>query len=143
VTAAPALRRLAVEATRGTTNNLFQVATLIRAATALDASVEVLFCDGALMKLTRERINIPEWSVAYSAVLPDLSERLKAAAFVDMESFLRDAKEHGDHVHYWACAETLAVQRLSLLELTPLLDGGETRTSFYTRAQDSDALLTF
>src|SRR5262245_8714730 len=38
-----ALHSLAIVATRGTSNNIFQVATLVRAATALEMTVDVLF----------------------------------------------------------------------------------------------------
>src|SRR5437899_1557677 len=106
--AEPRLRSLAIVATRGTSNNLFQIATLVRAATALESKVDVLFRNAALAKLQSERINDSEWSDAYSTVAPSLAERLKAADFTQMEAFLRDAKEHGDHVHFWACSETLA-----------------------------------
>src|SRR5947208_7678544 len=105
------LRRIAITVTRGTSNNLFQVATLVRAATALDATVEVLFRDAALLKLERSRLNEPEWSPAYAAVGSSLVERLRAADFTEMETFLRDAKQHGDDVHYWASLETLARER--------------------------------
>ena len=139
----PALRRLAIEVTRATSNNLFQVATLIMAATALEVSIDVLFRDEALLKLRRGRINVPEWSRAYAPVMAELAERLKAAEFTDMESFLRDAKEHGDDVRYWACSETLADQRVSLAELTSLLDGERDRKEFLADAQNADAVLTF
>src|SRR5437016_1946703 len=116
MTAPPTLARLAIRVTRGTSNNLFQVATLVRAATALDATVDVLFCDAALVKLHRERVNVPAWSEAYAMVRPALEERLRAAEFVDMEHFLRDAKEHGDAVHFWACDESLQQEGLALTD---------------------------
>lgn len=135
--------RLSVIVTRGTTNNLFQVATLVRAATALDATVEVLFQDDALRKLDRARINVPEWSTAYAVVEPQLLERLRAADFTDLESFLRDAKEHGDVVHYWACVETLRAGAVNPEEITPVLDGALTTTDFLDRARAADAVLSF
>ena len=135
--------RLSVVVTRGTTNNLFQVATLVRAATAIDATVEVFFQDDALRKLDRSRINLLEWSPAYAAVEPLLLDRLRAADFTDLESFLRDAKEHGDAVHYWACAETLGAGVVNPDELTPLLDGALATTDFLDRTRSADALLSF
>ncbi len=137
----PVLRSLAVIATRGTSNNLFQVATLVRAATALGTTVEVLFRDAALTKLRRDRINAPEWSDAYSAVDSELTDRLRAADFVDMESFLRDAKQHGDDVHYWACAESLVDVQLD--DLTPLIDGPRSVAEFDATARAADAMLSF
>jgi peroxiredoxin family protein len=129
--------------TRGTSNNLFQVATLVRAATALEVTVDVLFCDGALALLRRDRINEPAWSAAYAAILPALQKRLHDADFVDMERFLRDAKEHGDAVRYWACSETMAEAQLSLADLTTLLDGERAIATFLHDAQGADSLLRF
>jgi len=137
------LEKLAVVVSRGTSNNLFQVATLIRAATALEATVEVFFRDAALLKLRSDRINRPEWSPAYTAVMSTLVDRLRAADFTDMETFLRDAKEHGDVVHYWASSETLQREGLALDQLTALLDGERSEASFLTDAGAADALLTF
>lgn len=140
----PGLRlQLSIIATRGTTNNLFQIATLVRAATAIEAHVEVLFRDDALRKLTRGRINLPEWSPIYAAIQPQLLDRLRAADFTDLETFLRDAKEHGDAVRYWACAETLALAHLNPEDLTPLLDGAMSPTEFLAQATGADALLCF
>lgn len=129
--------------TRGTSNNLFQAATLVRAATTLDVAVEVLFRDDALLKLRRERINLAEWAPVYAVVLPQLEERLRAADFTDMETFLRDAKEHGDRVRFWACSETLAARKLSLDELTPVLDGERSAEMFLAAARAADALISF
>ena len=65
----------------------------MRAATALDAAVDVLFCDDALLALRQGVVNAPAWSAIYSNVLPGLTERLRDAEFVTMEPFLRDARE--------------------------------------------------
>lgn len=134
---------MAVIVTRGSTNNLFQAATLVRAATALDYAVDVLFRDGALLKLRRDRVNLSEWSQVYAPVLGKLEERLRAAEFTDMETFLRDAKEHGDHVRFWACAETLAAEGFDLADLMPLVDGAVPAERFLSDAKDADAVLTF
>lgn len=137
------LEKLAIVVSRGTSNNLFQVATLIRAATALEAAVEVLFRDAALLKLHRDRINRPEWSPAYAAIESTLTERLRKADFTDMETFLRDAKEHGDVVHYWASSETVQREGLTIEQLTALLDGERSDATFLTSARAADALLIF
>jgi peroxiredoxin family protein len=137
------LRSLAIVATRGTSNNLFQIATMVRAATALEATVQVLFDNAALLKLRLDRINLTEWSAVYAPVQDKLEERLRAADFMDMETFLREAKEHGDDVTFWASAETLASARLRLSDLTPLLDGERGRAQFLAEARSADALLTF
>jgi peroxiredoxin family protein len=139
----PRLKKLAIVVSRGTSNNLFQVATLIRAATALEVEVEVLFRDAALLKLGRDRIDVPEWSSAYAAVDASLVERLRAADFTLMETFLRDAKQHGDAVRYWASSESLARERVRIEDLTPLLDGERADERFTEEARLADALLTF
>lgn len=136
------LRRLAVIATRGTSNNLFQIATLVRAATALEASVEVIFRGDALIKMTQSRIDLPEWSSAYDVALPLLEERLKAAEFTTMEAFLREAKEHGDDVRYWACSETLRDAELRLGDLSGLIDG-ELELSAFIHSTRAAETLTF
>ena len=135
--------KLAVIVTRGSTNNLFQAATLVRAATALDYAVDVLFRDEALVKLRRDRLNLAEWSAAYAPVRENLEERLRAAEFTDMETFLRDAKEHGDAVRFWACTDTLAAEQLTLEKLVPLVDGAITLESFLDGARGADAVLRF
>ena len=134
---------LAVEVTRGTSNNLFQVATLVRAATTIDATVDVLFRGDALRKLARSRIDTDEWSEAYEAVHDELLHRLHAAEFCDMTTFLRDAKEHGDHVSYWACAEDLDTSALQLVDLAPIVDGTRSADAFLRDADSADALLRF
>ncbi|MEA2641083.1 MAG: hypothetical protein QOF51_2477 [Chloroflexota bacterium] len=135
--------RLAIEVTRGTSNNLFQVATLVRAATAIDATVEVLFRGDALRKLRVDRINVDEWSAAYAAVQDGLRDRLRSAEFVDMASFLRDAKEHGDRVQYWVDADDLQTAELRLGDLVPQLDGARNSERFFADAERADALLRF
>ena len=138
-----AMSSLAIVASRGTSNNIFQVATLVRAATALELAVQVLFTGDALLKLRRERVNLPEWSAVYAPVRARLEARLRAADFVDLETFLRDAKEHGDHVTFWAESESLRSSHATLDALVPLLDGQLERAQFRALAAKSDALLTF
>jgi len=137
------LAKLAIVVSRGTSNNLFQVATLVRAATALEATVEVLFRDAALLKLERVRINEPQWSPTYAAVASSLAERMRAADFTDMETFLRDAKHHGDAVALWASSQTLRREGVGLDQLIPLLDGERDENDFLAEARTADALLTF
>jgi len=102
----------------------------------------VLFTGAALAQLRRDVLNEPVWSEAYHPILPALQQRLREADFEDMERFLRDAKEHGDAVHYWAARETLHAEGYDLRELTPLLDGARDEGEF--KADTFDAiLLTF
>jgi len=137
------LRSLVIQVSRGTSNNLFQVATLVRAATALEARVDVLFCGEALGLLRSGSINEPVWSTAYSKVIESMQARLREADFVDMQRFLRDAKEHGDHVHFWGCTETMRERALTLGDFTSLLDGERTIADFTAQAGRADAMLSF
>ena len=137
------LRSLAVLVTRGTSNNLFQVATLVRAATALGARVDVLFRGDALAKLAADRVDVSEWAPVYASVQADLEGRLRAAEFVDMESFLRDAKQHGDEVRFWASAESLSDLGLDYRRLISLIDGAISMTDFDEASHEADAILTF
>jgi len=136
-------RILAIIATRGTSNNLFQVATLVRAATALEMGVRVLFKGEAALKLRKDRIRLPEWAPVYARVEVQLLDRLRAADFEDMDTFLRDAKEHGDDVEFWVAQETMDDQRLELAELIELVDGAIAEPSFRERSEPAFALLTF
>lgn len=134
---------LAITVTRGSSNNLFQVATLVRAATALEASVRVLFRSAAVQKLTRDRVNAEDWSPAYRPVVADLAQRLRAADFVDMESFLRDAKEHGDDVRFWASRESLMAAGLEVADLVGSIDEALTDAEFAEIVRHADVSLTF
>lgn len=143
MSAASILGPLAVVVTRGSSNNLFQVATLVRAATALEASVRVLFRGEAVAKLARSRINADDWSPAYDPIKAELAGRLKAADFVDMESFLRDAKEHGDDVQLWVSAEALAQHGLQLSDLVSTVDGAASDAELNTMAASAQRQLEF
>ena len=115
--------QIAILVSRGTSNNLFQVATLVRAATALDFSVRVLFEGDAVLKLARSRVNDHEWAKVYAPVLSGLVGRLAAAEFESMEQFLRDARDHGDDTRFWVAVETLTENDLGVGDLVASIDG--------------------
>ena len=134
---------LVMEVTRGSSNNFFQVATLVRAATALEATVQVLFRGDAVVKLRRDHINLDEWTSIYEPVRDSLRERLRAAEFVDMEGFLRDAKEHGNEVKFWVSEETLRAEDLTLDRLVASIDGALSDEEFARFAGEARISLTF
>ena len=136
-------RTLAVTASGGRTNQLFQVATLVRAATALEARVLVLFRGDAVVKLRRDQLNRPDWSPSYARVEKELDERLRAAGFADLETFLREAKEHGDFVNFWASAETLEQSGLDIADLSEIIDGPRQDEEFAADARRADTWLRF
>ncbi len=139
----PGLSLLAVIVTRGSSNNLFQVATLVRAATALEWPVRVLFRDDAALKLARDRINRDEWSALYKPIADALAERLHAADFADMSTFLRDAKEHGDDVRFWVCQDSLSDGQLAVEDLPTSIDGCMSAEEFAAATVNTWATLTF
>lgn len=136
-------RTLAVTASGGCTNHLFQVATLVRAATALEFQVLVLFRDQAVKKLRRDRVNVAEWSPSYARVEGGLEDRLRSAGFTDLETFIREAKEHGDFVSFWASADTIEQERIDVSELSDILDGTKLDADFAVEARRADTWLTF
>jgi hypothetical protein len=136
-------RTLAVSASGGRTNQMFQIATLVRAATALESRVLVLFRDDAVLKLRRDQINQPEWSPAYGRIEAALEERLRSAGFSDLGTFLQEAKEHGDFVSFWVSAETLQREGLTLFELSAIVDEVRSEADFDRDARAADAWLTF
>jgi len=136
-------RRLALIATRARSNDLFQVATLIRAATALEWRVDVFFDGDAVGRLARDRIDVWDWSPVYQPVAEALPERLRAADFERMELFLRDAKEHGDYVTLCVSAAALDERQLLADQLTALVDVVCSRDEFDARTRSADTVLSF
>ncbi len=134
---------LAIVAERGTSNNLFQIATLVRAATALEIPVRVFFRGPAALKLRREYVNVDEWAQIYRPIVGDLHERLRAADFETMETFLRDAKQHGDDVQFWVSEETLREFALSVDDLVTYVDGALASETFSREAAHASAVLSF
>ncbi len=120
---APALPRLAIVVTRGSFNNLVQVATLIRAAAGMGTVVRVLFRDAALLAVRRDRIDALTFSSEFAGREASALELLRAADFEDLEGFLRDAKEHGDDVRLYACTSSMYYCDTQVADLIPEIDG--------------------
>ena len=139
------LKKIAIIVSHGTFNNLIQVSTLLRALTAgLDVSIRVFFRDEALYKLTKGRINEPNFSELFRSQQKEFMEKLKAAEFVDLESFLKDSKEHGFDVKFFACASTMYIYGIKEEELSPILDEPRTLTTFLLEdVGEADTLMTF
>jgi peroxiredoxin family protein len=140
----PPLRSLAIIVTRGTFNNLVQVATLIRVAAGDGSPVRVLFRDAALLAVRTDRIGALEFSPEFEGRETVTLELLRAADFEDLQSFLRDAKEHGDDVRYYACTSSMYYCNTQLEDLIPEIDGPRPLATFL--AEDVPAatvVLTF
>ncbi|MCS6803578.1 MAG: DsrE family protein [Acidobacteriota bacterium] len=139
------MKKVAVIVSRGSFNNFVQVATLIRALTAVpDRSVRVFFRDEALLKVTNSHINETNFSQAYQGLGEAVLARLQAADFHTLHTFLRDAKQHGDDVQFFACASSMFICGLHQQDLIPEIDAiCEIKEFLETAVSDADAVLTF
>lgn len=138
-------KKVAIIVSRGSFNNLVQVATLIRSLTSSpETAVRVFFRDEALLKLTKARIHETNFSEAYRGLEEHVLARLRAADFEDLQTFLRDAKEHGDEVTFLACASSMYMCGLHEEDLIPEIDALMTLTQFWREeVSDASTVMTF
>ncbi|MBI3952212.1 MAG: DsrE family protein [Acidobacteria bacterium] len=139
------MKKVAIIVSRGSFNNLFQVATLIRALTvSLDTSVRVFFRDEAILKVTKDQINQINFSDAYRGLEEETLARLRAADFENLQTFLRDSKEHGDDVKFFGCTSSMYMCGINEEDLIPEIDEPRTLTDFLlTEVSDADTVMTF
>lgn len=139
------MKKVAIIVAHGSFNSLFQVATLIRALTSSpDTSIRVFFRDEALVKLTKDRINELNFSDVYRRMEEEVLARLQAADFEDLHSFLRDSKQHGDDVQFFACASSMYMAGIKEVDLIPEIDSVRTLTSFILEeVSTADVVMTF
>jgi len=139
------VKKVAIIVSRGSFNNLIQVATLIRALTASpEISVRVFFRDEAILKLTKERINHPNFSEAYRDLEEMTLVRLQAADFENLQTFLRDSKQHGHDVKFFACSSSMYMCGLKEEDLIPEIDAPMTLTDFlHQELLPADLVMTF
>lgn len=139
------MKKVAIIVSRGSFNNLVQVATLIRAVTSSpDTVVRVFFRDEALLKLTRARIHETNFSEVYRGLEEQVLMRLRVADFQDLQTFLREAKEHGEAVTFFACASSMYMCGLKEEDLIPEIDAPMTLTDFWSaEVGDADVVMTF
>lgn len=102
------MKRLAIIASRGSTNSLVQVATLILAAVGSEVAVRVFFRDEAVWKLTKSRAHELSLSEVYRGHEAEVAARLAAQGLDDLEGLLREARELGD-VKLYACSSSVAI----------------------------------
>ncbi len=139
------LKKVAIIVSNGSFNNLLQVSTLIRALTAsLETSVRVFFRDEAVVKVTKTRINEVNLSDVVRPMEPEILRRLREAEFADLQSFLRDSKEHGDDVKLFACTSSMYMYGIREEDLIPEIDGARTLTDFLLEeVSDAEKVFTF
>ncbi len=139
------MKKVAIIVSNGSFNNLLQVSTLIRALTAsLETSVRVFFRDEAVVKVTKTRINEVNLSDIVRPMESEILRRLREADFVDLQSFLRESKEHGDDVKLFACTSSMYTYGIREEELIPEIDGARTLTEFLLEeVSDAEKVFTF
>jgi predicted peroxiredoxin len=71
-------------------------------------------------------------------------ERLRVADFEDLQSFLRDSKEHGDDVRFFACTSSMYMAGIKEEDLIPEIDSVRTLTEFLLEeVSDANVVMTF
>lgn len=136
------MKALAVIVTRGTTNNLIQVLTLMMASVHEDVSVRVLFRDESVLLLQPERMGKAHFSTCFQSVA-DLPGKLQKLELTDLRQLLQDIKDSGD-VACYACQSSLALCGLEAKQLISEVDGVKSMVAFMTEDMDSaDHVLTF
>jgi peroxiredoxin family protein len=134
---------LAVIVSRGATNSLVQVATLLMAAAGSGVAVRVFFRDESIFKLTREGAREITFSEGYRGHEADVLERLKQQGLDDFPTLLAQVKEVGD-ARFWACSSSVAIAGVKKEDLLPEIDGIRGLTAFLLEdAAHADHVLTF
>jgi len=136
------VKSLAIIASRGSSNSLVQVATLILAAVASEVAVRVFFRDEAVWKLTKARAHELSLSEIYRGQEAEVAARLAAQGLDDLPRLLREAREAGD-VRLYACSSSMAICGVRPEDL---IEGLEVRglTAFLLEdIASADRVLTF
>ncbi|MBI2953139.1 MAG: hypothetical protein HYY30_02415 [Chloroflexi bacterium] len=139
------MRKVVIIVGNGSFNNLVLLCTLIAGlVSAFDTQVRVFFRDEALLKLTRERIGDVNFSEAFKGMEGEALERLQTSGFVDLQGFLRHAKELGEDVKYYGCRSSLYIIGATEADLIPEIDEVTSVSRFLTEEfVDADKVLTF
>lgn len=139
------MTRVAIMVSGGSFNNIFQVSTLIRTLAALPGtSIRVFFRDEAVIKLTVARINEYNFSEMVRDQESAIIERLREAEFTDLQSFLRDSKEHGDDVKLFACTSSMYMYGIGESDLIPEIDEPKALGDFLREdVVEADQVFTF
>ncbi len=138
-----AMKSLAIMVSRGSTNNLVQVLTVLMAAVHSDVKVRVFFRDEAVLRLTPEKINAVELSDAYAGDAAGVTQRLKQLELDDLQALCRDIKASGD-VKYYVCSSSLTICGLKREQLIPEVDEVRGLPTFLLEdVASADTVLTF
>lgn len=137
------MKKLALVVTRGSHNNLAQVASLIMGAAVSDVAVRVLFRDEAVLNLTKARAGCIPLSQAYEGIEGETRERYQKARMDDIRTMLREAKQEGD-VKLYACTSSLFLCGVDPKDLIPEIDEPRGLVSFLLEEmEEADQVLSF
>jgi peroxiredoxin family protein len=137
------MKSLAVIVSRGSTNNLIQVVTLLMAAIHSEMKVRVFFRDESLFRLTPDGIKRLDLSDGYRAQASEFAQRLKKHDLDDLQKLLAQIKESGD-IKLYACSSSLALSGLKQEDLVPEIDEVRGLTAFLLEdVASADRVLTF
>jgi len=134
---------LAVIASRGETNALVHVATLLMAAVASGGAVRVFFRDEAIFGITREGAATMRFSEGYRGREAAVRSRLSQQGLDDVGALFSQVKEIGD-AKLWACSSSMAICGVRPDDLLPVVDGVRGLTAFLLEdVAKADHVLTF
>lgn len=134
---------LAVIVSRGYTNSLVQVATLLMAAAGSGIAVRVFFRDESVLKITRDGARVVTFSEGYRGRETEIRARLAEQGLDDLPTLLAQVKEIGD-ARFWACSSSMAISGVTREDLLPEIDGVRGLTAFLLEdAAHADHVLTF
>lgn len=137
------MKSLAVIVSRGSTNNLLQVLTLLMAAVHSELKVRVFFRDESLFRLTPQGIKELVFSDGYQEQMPALAQRLKKHELDDPQRLLGQIKASGD-VKCYVCSSSLALSGLKQEDLIPEIDEVRGLPAFLLEdVASADRVLTF
>lgn len=139
------MQKVAIVVSNGSFNNLVLLSTLIAGlVSAFDTKVRVFFRDEAVLKVTKEHIGEINFSGAFAGMEEEALERLQTSGFVDLQSFLRHAKELGEDVKYYACRSSMYMIGAADADLIPEIDEVTSVSRFLAEEfADADKVLTF
>ena len=137
------MKSLAIIVSRGSTNNLVQVLTLLMAAVHSEIKTRVFFRDESLFRLTPQGIKELVLSDGYRAQQAAFAQRLKKHGLDDLQTLCRQIKESGD-VKLYVCSSSLALSGLKQEELIPEIDEVRGLPAFLLEdVAGADRVLTF
>jgi peroxiredoxin family protein len=137
------VKTLAVIVSRGETNSLVQVATLLMAAVGSGLAVRVFFRDESIYRITREGAKETVFSSGYRGREAAVRAELQRQGLDDLPSLLAQIKEIGD-ARLYACSSSVAICGVAPADLLPEIDGVRGLTAFLLEdVAQADRVLTF